>query len=143
MEKIKRKFLIASHGTFSAGTKSSLDIIVGAMENVFLIQAYTDENVSVESEIRQILTHVSDDEELVIFCDILGGSVTNQMLQHALKPGVHIISGFNLPLVIEVLLADTRIPIEQTINDAINNGREQMVYVNTLVTAPNQQTAND
>ena len=38
-----RKFLIATHGTFANGVKSSLDIIIGQTENVFLIQAYVEE----------------------------------------------------------------------------------------------------
>ncbi len=41
-----RKFLIATHGTLAAGIKSSLNIIIGKVEHVFLIQAYVDENTS-------------------------------------------------------------------------------------------------
>ena len=130
-----RKFLIATHGTLAAGIKSSLDIIIGAMEHVFLIQAYVDENISVETEIQEILKQVNDDDELIVFTDILGGSITNQVLQHALQANVHIISGVNLPLVIEVMLADTETPIDEVIGTAIDNAKEQMVYVNKLLTA--------
>ena len=138
-----RKFIIATHGTLAAGIKSSLDIIIGAMENVFLIQAYVDENTSVEDDLKEILKQVNENDELVIFSDILGGSVTNQMLQHALRPNVYIISGFNLPLVIEVLLADTDSPLEVIIEDAINNAKEQMVFVNKLINTENKEDQND
>jgi fructoselysine/glucoselysine PTS system EIIA component len=138
-----RKFIIATHGTLAAGIKSSLDIIIGSMEYVFLIQAYVGENTSVEVEIRNVLEQVSDHDELVIFSDILGGSITNQMLQHALKPNVHIVSGFNLPLIIDILLADSVTPIEEVINTALNNAKEQMVYVNKLLTTQNRETGND
>jgi hypothetical protein len=37
-----RKYLIATHGSFAKGIKSSLDIIIGPMDNVFLIEAYLD-----------------------------------------------------------------------------------------------------
>jgi fructoselysine/glucoselysine PTS system EIIA component len=135
-----RKFLIATHGTFAAGIKSSLDIIIGAIDNVFLIQAYVDENKSIEAEINEIMAQVGDSDELVVFADILGGSVTNMLLQHTLRPNVHIISGFNLPLVIEILMADAHEPIGEVIASAIDNAKEQMVYVNKLIST---HTDND
>jgi fructoselysine and glucoselysine-specific PTS system IIA component len=138
-----RKFLIATHGTLAAGIKSSLDIIIGSMEHVFLIQAYVDENTSVETEIKDLLEKVNDHDELVVFTDILGGSVTNQVLQHSLKSNVHVISGFNLPLIIDVMLADTETPINEVIGTAIDNAKEQMVYVNKLLTGQNKETGND
>jgi len=130
-----RKFLIATHGTFAAGVKSSLDIIIGAVEHVFLIQAYIDDTVSVETQIKEVMDQVSDNDELVIFCDILGGSITNQVLQHALRSNVYVVSGFNLPLLIEVLIADAETPVEEVITSAIENAKEQMTYVNKLLTA--------
>lgn len=136
MEKI-RKFLIATHGTFSAGAKSSLDMIIGAVPHVFIIQAYLDEKVVIEHQIQEVLEQISDEDELVIFSDIMGGSVTNQLLQHALKPNVHILSGFNLPLLIDVMLADQDTPVAEAIHSAIENAKAQMVYVNELLTAGN------
>lgn len=130
-----RKFLIATHGTFAAGVKSSLDIIIGDMEHVFLIEAYVDETVSVETQINEVMAQVGDTDELIVFTDILGGSITNQVLQHALKPNVYVVSGFNLPLLIEVLMADAETPAEEVITAALENAKEQMTYVNKLLTA--------
>jgi fructoselysine and glucoselysine-specific PTS system IIA component len=138
-----RKFIIATHGTFAGGIKSSLDIIIGSMEHVFLIQAYTDENISVEAEIKKILEQINDQDELVVFTDLLGGSVTNQVIQNALKPNVHIVAGFNLPLIIDVLLAGNDTPLDEVINAALGNAKEQMVYVNKLLTLQKKENQND
>ncbi len=139
----KRKYLIATHGTFAAGIKSSLDIITGVMDNVWLIQGYVDENVSVETEIMKIAEQLNEEDELIVFSDILGGSITNQLLQHLLKPNVHVVSGFNLPLVIDIILADAATPVDQVIDQAIENAKEQMVYVNKLLAAQNATEEND
>ncbi|HEY4326675.1 MAG TPA: PTS sugar transporter subunit IIA [Mucilaginibacter sp.] len=139
----QRKFLIATHGTFAAGIKSSLDIIIGAMDNVFLIQAYVDENIQVETQIKEVLEQLNDEDELIVFSDIMGGSITNQVLQHLLGPNVHVVSGFNLPLVIDILLSDTATPAEEVINTSIENAREQMVYVNKLLATQNTSADND
>lgn len=137
----KRKFLIATHGDFSTGVKSSLDMIIGVIENLSIIRAYVDENTSIEQELQIVLDDLGEHDELIVFSDILGGSVTNQAITQALKQNVHIISGFNLPLLIEVLMADMDTPIEQMIRESIDNAREQMVYVNKLLTA--NTTSND
>jgi len=138
-----RKFLIATHGKLAGGVKSSLDLITGAADNIFLIEAYVDENSSLEDEIKAVLDQVDDNDELIVFSDIMGGSVTNQILQYALQANVHVVSGFNLPLVIEIILADTDTPAEEVIAEAIENAKQQMVYVNKLLTSQNQEEEND
>ena len=130
-----RKFLIASHGSFAEGILSSLEIIMGTQENVFLIQAYTGENKSIKEEIITVLEQIATEDELIVFTDLLGGSVTNQILQFALKENVFIVSGFNLPLLLDILLADPSIPVNDVIETGILNAKDQIVFVNKLITS--------
>jgi mannose/fructose-specific phosphotransferase system component IIA len=132
-----RKFLIATHGAFAKGVKSALDMIAGEMENISLIQAYLDQSRPVEEELADVLASLSATDELVIFTDLLGGSVNNIMLRNALRDHVHIVSGFNLPLLIEIALSDADSPVAEVIEEAINNAKGQMVYVNHLITLNN------
>ena len=138
-----RKFLIATHGTFAAGVKSSLDIITGSNENIFLIQAYVDENKAIDDEVKSVLANITEDDELIIFSDLLGGSITNQVLPYASMKNVHIVSGFNLPLLIDIILADIDTPAAEVIEQAINNAKDQMVYVNKLISSTKAENIND
>ncbi|SDF91672.1 PTS system, mannose-specific IIA component [Dyadobacter soli] len=130
-----RKFLIATHGTFAGGIRSSLEMIIGHQEHLHVIQAYVEENKGLEEELTALLGGLSENDELVIFTDLLGGSVTNQVLRHALKENVHIVSGINLPLLVDVLLADPDEPVTGVIANAIQAAKDQMVYVNDVVTS--------
>lgn len=67
-----RKYLIATHGTLAQGIHSSLEIIMGTLENVFLLQAYADENKSIKEEIDTVLEKISNEDELIIFTDLMG-----------------------------------------------------------------------
>src|SRR5882672_1518369 len=129
-EIIMRKFLIATHGSFAKGVKSSLDIIMGETENIFLIEAYVNENKTIEDELNTVLENINEEDELIVFTDLMGGSITNQILKQALRENIHIVSGFNLPLLIDMLLADTDTPAAEIIETSISNAREQIVYVN-------------
>ena len=132
-----RKFLIAAHGSFSSGIKSSLDIIIGKVENVFIIDAYVDGNKSIEDELKTILTNVGAEDELIVFSDLMGGSITNQILRYALKENVHVVSGINLPLLIDIMLADADTPVAEVIENAISIAKDQVVYVNKLINNEN------
>lgn len=133
-----RKFLIATHGTFAKGIQSSLEMITGATENLFIIQAYTGENRSIEEELGAVLRQINDDDELIVFTDLMGGSITNQVVQHALRENVYIISGVNLPLLLDIILADPDIPVNDVIETGISNAKDQIVFVNRLITSKNK-----
>ena len=133
-----RKYLIATHGTFASGIKSSLDLIMGETENVFLIQAYTEDNKSIQEEIEDVLKQINPDDELIVFTDLIGGSITNQILQFARKENVFIVTGINLPLLLDIMLADSDIPIPEVIETGIESAKEQMVFVNKLMNSINE-----
>jgi fructoselysine and glucoselysine-specific PTS system IIA component len=128
-----RKFLIAAHGKFASGIKSSLDIIIGETENVFVIDAYVNGNESIEDELRKILENINPEDELIVFSDLMGGSITNQVVRFALKENVHVVSGINLPLLIDIIMDDTGNPVAETIENSLKAAREQVVYVNKLL----------
>ena len=132
-----RKFLIATHGSFAQGLKSSLDVIAGPQKDVFFIQAYLDNIDSIQNELEALLKNKGPHEEWVIFTDLLGGSITNQVVRYAFGEYVHIIAGVNLPLLLELVLSDPAIPVEAVVEDIIIKAREQMVYVNKLLQSNN------
>jgi len=136
-----RRFLIISHGELAGGIRSALELITGAAAEVVVLQAYVDENKSAEDEIAALLSSVADGDEWIVFTDLLGGSITNQVLRVAAELGVrdsvHVVAGMNLPLVIEVVLSDASTPANEVLRDAIEMAREQLVYVNELISNNN------
>ena len=132
-----RKFLIVSHGALASGFRSALELITGAAGDVIILQAYLEENVPVEEDLARLLQGAGAAEEWVVFTDLLGGSITNQVVRiMADLPGrdaVHIVAGVNLPLVIEVVLGDPETPVATLLNEAVGRAREQLVYVNGII----------
>jgi fructoselysine and glucoselysine-specific PTS system IIA component len=140
-----RKFLIVSHGALAGGFRSALELITGAAGDVFVIQAYLEENKPVEEELSRLLQNAGAEEEWVVFTDLLGGSITNQVLRvMAELPGrdvIHIVAGVNLPLVIEVVLGDPETPVTEVLAEAVGRARDQLVYVNGFIGKPNGENA--
>lgn len=130
-----RKYLIVSHGALSSGFRSALELITGAVGEVIVVQAYLEENKPVEEELVELLG--GEEAEWVVFTDLLGGSITNQVLRVAAGlPGnrdIHVVAGVNLPLVIEVVLGDADRPVNEVLTEAVARAREQLVYVNAII----------
>ena len=137
-----RKYLIVSHGALAGGFRSALELITGAAGDVLVIDAYVDENKPVEEELFRTLQGAGAEEEWVVFTDLLGGSITNQVLRvMAELPGrdaIHIVAGVNLPLVIEVVLGDTDTPVTEVLAEAVGRARDQLVYVNGFISTSNE-----
>jgi fructoselysine and glucoselysine-specific PTS system IIA component len=135
-----RKFLIISHGRFASGIKSSVELIAGEQENLAAIDAYADGNKSIDHELEAAFSDAGPEDEFIVFTDILGGSVTNQVVRFSGLRNTHVISGMNLPLLLEVLLADPAEALEETLQSAIGRAKEQIVYVNEMM---QKQITND
>jgi fructoselysine/glucoselysine PTS system EIIA component len=128
-----RKFLLASHGSFASGIKSSLEMITGGNDNIFTIGAYTEGNKSIESEIEIILNGLKSEDELIVFTDIAGGSITGEILRLSRKENIYVIAGMNLPLLLDIILADPDAEVNEVIENGIANAREQILFVSKLL----------
>jgi fructoselysine and glucoselysine-specific PTS system IIA component len=133
-----RKFLIATHGSFAAGIKSSLEMIAGSIGNIEIIQAYTEANKPINEEFEAVLAGIGTGDELIVFTDLAGGSITSQVAQLARRKNIFIVAGVNLPLVLELVLADPEQPAEEIIEAAISSARDQIVFVSKLLNQGDQ-----
>jgi fructoselysine and glucoselysine-specific PTS system IIA component len=135
-----RRFLIAGHGKFASGLKTALDIITGETDRIWVIDAYVEENKSIEEEVKVLTAQLRAGDDLIVFTDLMGGSITNQIVRTVDMNRVHVISGTNFPLVIDLVLSDPDTPTAAAIESALAIAREQLVYVNKIL---NNHTADD
>lgn len=134
---IMRKFLLAGHGRFASGLKSALDVIAGETDRVFVIDAYVEDNTAIEQEVREFRNTLRPGDELIVLTDLMGGSITNQVLRSVELDSTVVLSGVNFPLLIDLVMSDPDIPTAEVVASALNTAREQLVHVNTLLKNPN------
>lgn len=124
-----RKFLIATHGTFASGIKTSLELIAGPCGQVYTLDAYLEGGKTIEDELDDLINSMDESDELVVLTDLAGGSVTNRILVKTPQPAVHLVAGVNLPLLLDVVLADEQTPLSEIIEPAIARAKEQILDV--------------
>lgn len=99
-----RNILIATHSTFASGVKGSLNLLIGDQYEISVIDAYVDDSDYTE-KIDQFFNNYQKKDEYIVFTDLLGGSVNQKMVAYKDKFDFHLITGFNLPVLLEIILA--------------------------------------
>ncbi|MGM0169115.1 PTS system, mannose-specific IIA component [Enterococcus sp. AZ135] len=122
-----RKILIATHGYFADGVMSSLKLLVGEREEITIINAYVDET-DVTKQYDTFFNNLSLDDEVVVFTDLYGGSVNQQLFNYTEPHKAILITGFNLPILLEVLLTPERITKEKAYQ-LVENCRNELKVV--------------
>lgn len=130
------RVLLASHAYMAKGVASSVKLILGEVENLEYISAYTDEECF-EKQLREKLSNKNEEEKLVIITDLLGGSVNNEVLSVIQDySNVFLITGMNLIMVISILLAEED-TIENELESIVKNSREGIIYFNENINNSN------
>ncbi|SCJ46233.1 PTS system mannose-specific transporter subunits IIAB [uncultured Clostridium sp.] len=126
-----RKYYLASHGELAAGILSSMNLIVGEVANIRALALEKGSHPDNLADIvREDIRKSGEEVEFVIFTDIAGGSVNTAMTKLCSNENVTVISGMNLGLVLEFVLSGCYLPVEEAAINAINTGKEGMVFLN-------------
>lgn len=126
-----RHFLFASHGFFADGIRHALELIIGKRTNLSTLCAYTDKNVDIKDQIREVVERTAP-HELIVITDLFGGSVNNEFMNLLRDhPRIYLISGLNLPLIVELVTMSEA--VEDTnllITKALQNAKASMQFCN-------------
>ena len=122
------KILVIGHGRFAEGVKSAAQIIVGDLSEVTFMNTYVDDiDFHVELD-----NYFSENKNVLVLTDLFGGSVNQAIIQYITKVNIDVITGINIPLILEILISNTtgnNLDFRQIISSA----KEQIVYVNDML----------
>lgn len=133
-------YLIVSHGTLADGFKSTLSILMGKeqVNNIKTICAFLDGDTSnPKDQINDVCKSIKDDDQLVIFTDVMYGSVNQFVVPYVQQGNVFVITGVNFPLILEIVtkysFSENLRVSEDELREIIANAKEQIIYVNDSV----------
>lgn len=126
-----KKIIIASHHQLAQGFKETINYIIPEINaEIIAITAYTN-NLPVEKEISDALSESAFEDEIIVFTDLLGGSVNQAFASYLSRPHFHVIAGMNLPIIMTILLTlNEENTSPEHLRQSIQEAQEQIVYVN-------------
>ncbi|MBZ5953509.1 PTS fructose transporter subunit IIA [Leuconostoc gelidum subsp. gasicomitatum] len=138
------KYLIlVSHGKFSEGLKDALGMFVGDnMDSVRAIGLQSGEDTKVlATRFKKLVSELTDDEELVVLGDIMGGSplttITNVLNQEGKLEKSIIFGGMNFPMALNAAILKDSLS-QQDLGTAIMKEAVSSVKQFSLVEKPDE-----
>ena len=117
-----KKLIIAGHGYYARGLKSSLGIISGSTDNVIDINGFTDECPDPEKTIKELM---ATEEDVLVMTDVRFGSINQYFMRELENREFMLVTGVNLPLAMELHQYVGRDLDEETLtNIAVMAGNE-------------------
>lgn len=119
-----RKVILASHGAFAEGAMESVSMIIGEQENVTAYHMHPGENAADFAKELQKEILAGPDTEYLILTDLFGASVCSALMQLSVYENVHVFSGMNLCLILEILTSYPEPLTGQDIQEIIATARD-------------------
>lgn len=127
---MKKRIVLASHGKLAEGFLDTL-ILLGADTTSVESLDFYGEGSATEADAARLLQETDADTLLVIFTDIMFGSVNQMFLRlaaNAVGKNVRIITGFNLPIALAVILAEDPLT-DDKLRQLVRDSREQLLLM--------------
>lgn len=122
-----KQILIATHGKMASGIRYTAELIVGKMAEITTIDAYVTPEDNVEKKFEEYFAQHENDR-IFVFTDLMGGSVNQKLLGYSQKENVTLITGTNLPVLMQVMMADDDVT-EEEVQEFIDDAREELQVV--------------
>ena len=127
-----RKILLASHNHMASGLKSSIEFLAGEQDNLMALDAYVD-GQAIDQKIKELFASFPKETEVLIFTDLLSGSVNQKLFPYRLREHTHLITGMNLPIVLSTVLKPSESYLSnEEMRSLVKEARTSLVYVNEL-----------
>ncbi len=123
-------------------------MILGASQPLEILNAYTTPDFDMAKAAKDYVSGLGEEDELIVAADVFGGSVANAFTEYTADGRVHVVTGLNLPLLIVLVSmlgseGSSGNSLEEMIQNAIEEAKEGIVYVNKVIEKTMQEEEED
>jgi Phosphotransferase system, mannose/fructose-specific component IIA len=136
---METRIILASHGKFASGILSSLKLLYGNTDSVTAMDCYINPKYDLQKNVKKVIDENSNNRLLVI-TDIFGGSVNNEFLKYIKEPNFYLVSGLNLPFLLELMTQITGTSdLESLIKQVLDNSKKSIQFCNESIKKINKE----
>ncbi len=138
-------FIITGHGNFASGLLSSIELIIGKQEYVEAIDF--EKEASVEDLTKKLENKIKEFEScegIIFFTDLIGGSPfkCSALLSKEVEES-RVISGTNLPMLLEVIMDRENKAVEDIKSAALSAGKDSIKCYSDELRAAKKSTVQN
>lgn len=125
------EIIVATHGKLSEGYNDTINMIMGERKGVYFIEfSPKDEVENLREKFINIINSIKNENEILILTDLFGGTPCNTAIKMALesRQRIKILSGVNLPMLIEAVLNQDSI-LDEVIESILNSSKQGIMNI--------------
>lgn len=136
------KVIIVSHGGLAKAILESAEMIVGKIDDVTTLGLYQGESIeNISLKLEKELLASEELEETLVLTDMYFGSPFNIATSLGQKYNFRHITGFNLPVLIEILTSMGHVSCDQLVKNIME--KQTIIDVNSYLIDINSYLQND
>lgn len=127
---------VISHGSFACGLKDSCELILGEQDQFLTVGLRNGNDFDEFKEnVLNSIKAVNQEDGVIVFVDLFGASPYNSVLFSfpeliSLGIDVRMITGVNLPMIIEACDKRSNMKLEDLFHKVIHTGKEYIIGMN-------------
>ncbi len=116
--------VLVSHGRLAEELRLALEHVVGPQRNVATICIGPDDDIETRrSDIQDSIAKVDTGDGVVLLTDMFGGTPSNLAISLMNRPGVEVIAGVNLPMLVKLAKVRGKQTLPECVDCAQTAGR--------------------
>ncbi len=117
--------VLVSHGRLAEELRLALEHVVGPQEHVATVCIGPEDDMELRrADIQASIASVDDGHGVVLLTDMFGGTPSNLAISLMDKPGLEVIAGVNLPMLVKLAKVRARQPLGECVDCAQAAGRK-------------------
>jgi len=128
--------VVVSHGRLADELVAATEHVVGPMEACTSISIGPDDDMERRREdIRQAVEEADSGSGVIILTDMFGGTPSNLSISLLEKGKVEVVAGANLPMLIKLAEARTRLTVDELAVSATEAGKRYIAIASDILDA--------
>lgn len=126
--------VLATHGNLGEALIRSMEIILGEQPQVEALSLQVEDNIEEANKgLREAVTKVDSGDGVLILTDMLGGTPSNLSLALLGQPGIEVVSGVNLPMLLKAAQARQELGLRETAAKVKEHARNSIVMASEVL----------
>ena len=126
--------VLATHGTLGEALILSMNVILGEQPQVEPLSLQVEDDIEeANRRLNEAVKEVDAGDGVLILTDMLGGTPSNLSLALLGKPGIEVISGANLPMLLKATQARQKNDLRETARLVKDHGRSSIVMAGEVL----------
>ncbi len=127
-----KRYVFASHHSMATGLADTMEFLTKCDDPMYDLSAYMNDTGDEDfaAVVEDLFSGFDPDDTVVVMTDLMSGSV-NQKFFPYMNDHVFLLSGVNVPLAMQLMLADEEDLTPDFINECVQEARDQLLLLNT------------